>query len=138
VTWTEKIIRNKLTKARNLLEESNMTSKSKFNPAVDYYPPSLLRRRGISLRDINKDHGSTTGFHQTADINWTPDFKGFKQRTAALLHTPREQTLPEGWPQKLPGPLAWRASDLDPHDFMVQLDTNEVKEIETALSHFKG
>jgi len=115
-----------------------MASKSKFNSAVDYYPPSLLRRHGISLCNINREHGSTTGLLHTADINWTPDFKEFKQRTDALLHTPREQTLPEGWPQKLLGPLAWRAIDLDPHDFMVQLDTNEVKEIETALSHFNG
>jgi len=110
-------------------------SSKQFDPSVEYYPPSLLRKHIVSSEDSKKESKATSP--PTISINWTPDFELFQRRKALLTPLPEENLLPQGWPQQLTGPLVW-GQTLDPEEFIVDLEDVDVDEVKAALSHFRG
>ncbi|KAG6853962.1 hypothetical protein C0991_012108 [Blastosporella zonata] len=79
---------------------------------------------------------------QQPDIEYHPNEAKWKARTArrlaedpSLLNTP----LPDGFPAKVDSPLVWQGSDWnDEKEWVHELDSDQLKEIDDALKHFRG
>lgn len=85
------------------------------------------------LSDAKEDDG--------ADIDWYPSFEEYTARVEMLSKTrhTRPTTLPAGYPEVVNTPRAWTGSDFtDKSKYIYMLSEAEVKEIEAALSYFKG
>lgn len=82
------------------------------------------------------------GAQKQPDIEYPPNEAKWKARTArrlaedpSLPSTP----LPEGFPKKLESPLVWQGSDWkDEKEWVYELSTVQLKEIDDALKHFRG
>ncbi|PPR00044.1 hypothetical protein CVT24_009000 [Panaeolus cyanescens] len=76
------------------------------------------------------------------DIEYHPDFDKYLQRTArrlALEPNLPSQPLPEGYPERVHGPIVWDGGDWKTEDqWVYKLSDYELKEIDAALRHFKG
>lgn len=78
------------------------------------------------------------------DIQWNPDIETYERRVEALAKTVsnREIEVPEGWPTQVATPWAWSgrdfAGDEGEEKYVIHLSTFEIKEVEMALSVFKG
>ena len=79
---------------------------------------------------------------QPPDINYTPDHEKWLKRTAKRLAddpTLSSTPLPEGFPQKLEGPLVWEGKDWKSESqWVYDLSPAELKEIDDAVHHFNG
>ena len=86
-------------------------------------------------------HGNTLSQKQP-DISYAPDREKWSKRTAqrlsndpTLLSTP----LPEGFPRKLESPLVWEGKHWkDESQWVYDLDSAELIEIDAAVRHFNG
>lgn len=78
--------------------------------------------------------------HLGPDIEWDPSYGTFVQRVATLskLDIPRPNAVPAGFPASVDKPWVWSGSDLKESDYLILLSADDIVEIETALSHFKG
>jgi hypothetical protein len=74
------------------------------------------------------------------DIQWNPSFEKYSERVRMLgkLKIPRPTSVPEGYPEVIKAPWVWEGSDFQNEDYVLQLDTKDVDEVNTALAHFKG
>lgn len=86
---------------------------------------------------------TTNGTHpKQPDIEYHPDEAKFRARTARRLAedpTLPSQPLPEGYPTKVEGPIVWEGKDWTSEEqWVYQLSTSELEEIDNAVAHFKG
>lgn len=73
-------------------------------------------------------------------IGYSPDYDQYLARVQHRQQTETlPTTLPEGFPAQLKSDLVWDGSDIgSKYNWTYELSTNELEEIEAALSHFKG
>ena len=73
------------------------------------------------------------------DIDYTPNLDKYFARTKRRAQTEKlEQSLPPGFPRRLESKLVWDGSDIgSKYNWTYELNEDEVKEIEAALTHFK-
>lgn len=76
------------------------------------------------------------------DISYHPNEASYKARTARRLAedpTLPQRPLPEGFPKKLESPLVWEGKDwTNPKQWEFTLSKTHLKEIDDAVTHFKG
>ncbi|KAM7211774.1 hypothetical protein V8F06_012841 [Rhypophila decipiens] len=75
------------------------------------------------------------------EIGWFPSYKVYKDRVERLkfLEPNRPTTLPAGWPLQVDSERAWSGSDFKSEDdYVFHFTTEDLKEIEAALDHFKA
>jgi hypothetical protein len=76
------------------------------------------------------------------DISYHPDHTKYLQRTARrLAENPNlpKTPLPEGFPERVDGPIVWEGKDWKDEDqWVYHLSQAELKEINDALTHFNG
>lgn len=111
------------------------------------YPPDLdpaynspAPRRTLSRQPTTRNRGQkpTVADSQEPDIEWIPSFKTYRDRCLRRLKNGGlEKTLPEGFPAKLESPLAWEGSKLKKEEYIMELSTQEIAEIEQALQDAK-
>jgi hypothetical protein len=77
---------------------------------------------------------------KSPDIGWQPNLSKYLARSAARIKAGGLQTdVPDGWPKHLDSPLAWKGVDFENEEqYILQLSSDEILEIESALKHFKG
>ncbi|SMY28610.1 unnamed protein product [Zymoseptoria tritici ST99CH_1A5] len=73
-------------------------------------------------------------------IGYSPDYDQYLARVQHRQQTETlPTTLPEGFPAQLKSDLVWDGSDIgSKYNWTYELSTNELEEIEAALSHFKA
>lgn len=83
-----------------------------------------------------------TSAEKQPDIAYHPDEAKWKARTMRRLAedpTLPDQPLPEGFPAKIEGPIAWEGKDYTREDqWVVKLTEEQLQEIDDALQHFKS
>ncbi|EXJ93768.1 hypothetical protein A1O1_02161 [Capronia coronata CBS 617.96] len=75
------------------------------------------------------------------DIDYKPDFEKYQTRTKLRLQTEPliGKSLPSGFPQELISDLVWEGEGLeDKYDWTYVLTTEDIEELEEALTHFKS
>ncbi|KAF8162841.1 hypothetical protein B0H34DRAFT_650473 [Crassisporium funariophilum] len=82
------------------------------------------------------------GHAKQPDIGYHPDQAKYLERTARRLAENPElinTALPEGFPEKVEGPIVWEGNDWkNEAQWVHQLSDTELKEIDDALKHFNG
>lgn len=84
----------------------------------------------------------TEGIPKQPDISYHPDEAKYRARSVRrlaenpdLLNVP----LPDGFPGRVDGPIVWEGADWTNEDqWVYNLSTTELEEIDTALAHFKS
>ena len=73
------------------------------------------------------------------DIDYAPDLDKYLARVARRQQTEKLQNeLPDGYPTELKSDLVWDGSTIaKEYNFVYELNTEELQEIEDALVHFK-
>lgn len=76
----------------------------------------------------------------TAQISFYPDVAAYESRRDQTLSQEGLKTsLPQGWPNQVGGPFAWKPADLgSAQDFVVIMNDEEKAEILAALAKVKG
>lgn len=108
---------------------------------ADFFPSSLLKRRGSqSIPPSTPLSECSTAENTTTCIDWVPDSTLFEQRVADLASRSGERTaqLPNDWPYQLTGSLVWSGNELKNEEYIYQLSSADVQEIECALHAVKG
>ncbi|KAH7319716.1 hypothetical protein B0I35DRAFT_352800 [Stachybotrys elegans] len=74
------------------------------------------------------------------DIEYTPNFEKYQARVARRQQSEQlATTIPEGFPAKLTGDLAWEGSTVaDTYKWTLVLDADQLVEVKHALEHFKS
>jgi hypothetical protein len=76
------------------------------------------------------------------DISYHPDETKWKARSARRLAenpTLPSQSLPEGFPAQVGGPIVWEGNDFTSEDqWVVKLTDAQLQEINDGLKHFKS
>ncbi|KAI2642741.1 TfdA family taurine catabolism dioxygenase TauD [Xylaria nigripes] len=74
------------------------------------------------------------------DISYMPDYEQWQARTALRLKNDNlPKSVPEGYPEKLTGDLAWDGRTVaDEYDWTYVLSPEHLIEIDRALAHFQG
>lgn len=79
---------------------------------------------------------------QQPDIQYHPDMEKFRARTARRLAENPDlpnMPLPDGFPQKVEGPIVWEGADWTNEDqWVYNLSTDQLTEIDNALAHFQS
>jgi hypothetical protein len=77
---------------------------------------------------------------KNANIGYEVNKQAFDLRVkASLANDNREREVPQGWPVKLEGPLAWTKDTFqDESEYVYQLTEQDKEEILVALAYFKG
>ena len=73
------------------------------------------------------------------DIDYSPNIDKYLARVKRRQETEKfEKSLPDGFPQKLQSNLVWDGTDIQSrYNWTYELNEEEVKEIEDALTYFK-
>ena len=73
------------------------------------------------------------------DIDYAPNFDKYTARTRRRAETENlQKSLPSGFPQHLESKLVWDGTDIaSKYNWIYELSSEEVEEIEVALTHFK-
>ncbi|CAH0053902.1 unnamed protein product [Clonostachys solani] len=73
------------------------------------------------------------------DIQYAPNFQKWQARASSRVKNENlKKTLPDGFPTQLKGNLVWDGDSVaKSYDWVYQLSTDELKEIDTAVAHFK-
>ena len=73
------------------------------------------------------------------DIDYAPNLDKYVARTKRRTNTEKlDKGLPSGFPSRLESDLVWDGSDIaEKYDWVYELTTEDVEEIEKALVHFK-
>jgi hypothetical protein len=74
------------------------------------------------------------------DIEYIPNYEKYLARVKRRIENEAlQKTLPSGFPKRLDGDLVWDGRDIaEKYDWVYELSTNEIEEIEQGLKHFKG
>jgi hypothetical protein len=72
------------------------------------------------------------------DIEWNPCYETYLNRVERLSKSCayRPQCVPKGYPSRVDAPWVWSGPDLG-DDYVFQLSTDDVAEIDGALQYFK-
>ncbi|KAL5610918.1 hypothetical protein FOBRF1_007035 [Fusarium oxysporum] len=83
---------------------------------------------------------STAGPALQPDIAYTPDYDKYAARAKRREQSGKlDKSLPHGFPQKLESDLVWDGKDLaSKFDWAYRLTEHDLKEVDTAVKHFKG
>jgi hypothetical protein len=100
------------------------------------YQTALRRDAAVSLTLDSVLHTAVPG----PDIQWHPSYETYLNRVSALASCclKRPLTLPDGYPSQIETPWVWSGPDLDEQSYILHLKKEDIREIEQALSFFKG
>lgn len=102
----------------------------------DWYPPQIRQKYQIEEWESTKSVPSTK---PSADIAWEPDYAKFMARTKGWNRPVPSTSLPDGWPQKVNGPMDWDGRSFSGEgDYVYELSEAQKLEIREALARFKG
>lgn len=107
-------------------------------PLEPYYSKAIEQKYRLGVGAGPKAHTSSKS--RWAKIDYEPNWNEFLARRASrILAGGLETSVPEGWPTKLGGRIAWKGKDFaDEDEFLYTLSTGEKKEIDDALKYFIG
>lgn len=121
------------------LAPSIMAPSMVLSPLIEpYYSKSIERKYQLRFGTGRFRHEAPQP--RGAKIEYLPNWNEFIARRARrLLAGGVEAEVPEGWPARLSGRMAWKGQDFDGEDeFAYRLSEQEKVEIDEALKHFKG
>jgi hypothetical protein len=74
------------------------------------------------------------------DIQYAPSFEKWQARASSRLKNENlTKTLPDGFPTELKGNLVWDGDSVaESYDWVYRLSADELREIDTAVAHFKS
>ena len=103
---------------------------------VEYYPASLRNRFAPSWFETKPGVSDTP----SAGISWIPDVEKHEERKRIYEAGPKpDDSLPDGWPTLLQGPLVWNSEQITmDSSYIYELSDADIKELQDALSHIKG
>ncbi|KAK6505821.1 hypothetical protein TWF481_007712 [Arthrobotrys musiformis] len=92
----------------------------------------------LGLKEFLKSQ-SAGEIESISKINYVPSQQGFRKREEYLKTIlPKSQSLPNGFPSVVEGPLSWTASDLTEEDWLVHLGEEDVESVEGAVKSYLG
>jgi hypothetical protein len=69
---------------------------------------------------------------------WLPDPVEYRARACRRRFKVGSVALPAGFPAQITSPLVWSGTDLSEDEYLMQLSTENIIELEQALAYFKG
>ena len=112
------------------------TSFEPISLGLPYYSSGLRARFQI---DALKPPISNQGPVKYADIEYDIDEEKYQARVAARVAAGGlEKDVPPQWPKRVEGPICWNPEDIVEDDYVYHLTETDKKELEVALSYFKG
>ncbi|KAF3187662.1 hypothetical protein TWF788_001881 [Orbilia oligospora] len=92
----------------------------------------------LGLKDFLKTQ-SEDSIGSISKINYVPCQESFEKREAYLKTIlPNDQSLPNGFPSVVEGPLSWTASEVTEEDWLVSLNAEDVESVEAAMKSYLG
>ena len=114
-----------------------MTEVTTRNVAIEYYSRGLRQRFCLDALKLNPPKVDKDTIF--AGIEYKIDEAKYHARSQArYLAGGLESEVPEDWPKTMKGPLVWSTADFqDETQYILQLGSADMKELEDALNHFK-